>query len=140
MNTEIFKRNIKLQELGIGELSIREQEILDFLNEKVNYLNSYSSDKHTDFLFFGKSKDNIILQYIEQGRYIYVGGVIWSFFELKLNMEYIDIQELMGWWVGNLLNITHHFESFAPVKEFLIPPYHFKKNTTNKLIYEYRNI
>ena len=106
MNLEIFKRNIKLQELGITKLSIKEQELLDFLNDNLTDLNTYTSDEYANFLFFGKDIKNIILKYKRDIGYLYVQyDKIWVFFESKFDIQYTEIQSLMRWWVGDNLHL-----------------------------------
>ena len=106
MKAKILIRNIKLQELGIENLSSREQKILDFLNEKLSGLNTYTSDIYSNLLFFGKDKENIVLEYNKEIGYLYVSyRKIWSFFESKFDMGFTDIEKLIGWYVGETLNL-----------------------------------
>ena len=106
MNVEIFKRNIKLQELGIGKLSSVEQKILDFLNENLTDLNAYTTNNYLNYLFFGKNKENIVLEYNKESGYLYVScDRIWSFFESEFDIKDIDIQMVIGWYLGNTLNL-----------------------------------
>ena len=116
MNLEIFKRNIKLQELGIDKLSTKEQEILDFLNENLTDLNTYTTNNHLNYLFFGKNKENIILEYNKENGYLYVAyEKIWAFFESKFDMKYTEIQGLMGWWVGDTLHLKVNHTSYDAI-------------------------
>ena len=113
MNVDIFKRNIKLQELGI-ELSDMEQKLLDFLNENLSGLNIYTTHTYSNPLFFGKNKDNLILKYNKENGYLYTHyDKIWSFFESKFDMEYTDIQKLIGWYVGETLNLKVNHTRFT---------------------------
>ena len=113
MNLEIFKRNIKLQELGISKLSTKEQEFFDFLNENLTNLNTYASDKSHDSLFFGKDIKNIVLEYNKENGYVYVSYVkIWSFFESKFDIKYTEMQGLMRWWVGDNLHLKVNHTSY----------------------------
>ena len=125
MNIQILKRNIKLQELGIETLSSGEQKILDFLNEKLSGLNTYTSDIYSNLLFFGKDKENIVLEYNKEIGYLYVSyRKIWSFFESKFDMKYADIQKLIGWYVGETLNlkVTHTNKTASTAANLLERP------------------
>ena len=105
MNINIFIRNIKLQELGIGKLSIKEQELLDFLSVNLTDLNTYTNDKYIGELFFGKDKENIILS-CKNIEYLYVSYTkIWIIIRDKFDIRGDGIRTLMRYWVGNTLNL-----------------------------------
>jgi len=107
MNKHI--RNIKLYELEIGTEG---KELHDFLKEQFIDIKEYKDDNYTDYLFYGKSKDNIIMEwYNYKGRdqrndilYVKYGG-LWSVFESKFNMKLVEIQLLTQWWVSRELNL-----------------------------------
>ena len=108
MNLEIFKRNIKLQELGIDKLSGIERIIFDFLNENLTDLNVYTSDRHTylNRLFFGKDTENIVLTYNKKSGHLNIDyDIIWKVFKYTFNMDNFVIDELITWWVGTHKNL-----------------------------------
>ena len=132
MNVGIFKRNIKLQELGIGNLSIKEQEILDFLNKNLTNLNAYACDKYFGYLFFGKDNEDIILKYSVLNGFLYLhSDKIWSFLEYRFNMGYSEIQELLMWWVDGVLNLRVENCEVSKQKYPLLPATLFKVNNTH---------
>ena len=105
MDINIFIRNVKLQELGIGRLTKGEQELLNFLNENLTNLNTYTNDKHIGELFLGRDKGDIILSY--RGReYLYVSyDKIWIIIRDKFDIRGDVIRTLMRYWIGNTLDL-----------------------------------
>jgi len=107
MNKHI--RNIKLYELKIGTEG---KELHDFLKEQFSDLKEYKDANRPNSLFYGKSKDNIIMEwynYKEKDRKndrlnIKYDG-LWSVFGTKFYMESVEIQQLILWWVGRELNL-----------------------------------
>jgi hypothetical protein len=106
MNIEILKRDIALDSLGIGELDDKSKQIMDFLNEHLTDLNQYTRDELPNKIYFGKSKDSIVLEYDLKNEWIWVDHMtIWLFFLTKMDMEYMEIQALIQWWVETTLNL-----------------------------------
>jgi len=107
MNKHI--RNIKLYEIGIGTEG---KKLHDFLKYQFSDLEEYKDDNISNSLFYGKSKDNIIMEwseYKEQDQkndtlfVIYKG--LWSVFEYRFHMKHIEIQQLILWWFDRKLNL-----------------------------------
>ena len=102
MDINILIRNIKLQELGIGELSIEEQIIFDFLNENLKDLNTYPSNRYPNWLCIGRDRKNIILNYDKTKKFLYLSHEkIW----VSIRMDYGEIGKLIGLWVESTLNL-----------------------------------
>jgi len=108
-----YIRNIKLHQLGI-DVDIQYIEIYNFLEDNLNGLKEFKSDKYTYSLFYGKDKDkdNIILEwykYKEQelkNDYLRVHyDKIWSVFEMKYSIQYTVIQTLLIWYISGELNL-----------------------------------
>ena len=104
MNIEIFKRNIKLQELGIGKLSIKEQKMFDFLNNNLTNLNTYTYPNSTILIF--RKGDSNVLEYDKKTEYLHViYDRIWEFFESTFDMRHYDIMTLIEWWCVDTLKL-----------------------------------
>ena len=58
MNIDAFKRDVALMQLGIGDLSLREENIYNFLKNELSDLIYYESDitlnGHSHIFFFRK--------------------------------------------------------------------------------------
>jgi len=106
MDIKIFKRNIQLSKLGIGELDDDEKKIYNFLVDNLSNLQTFISDKNPDELFFGKSRESIVLIYDSKNETLHIDYVkIWSFFRDDLLMERSYIEILIKWWIGVQLNL-----------------------------------
>ena len=107
MNVEIFKRNITLHRLGIGELELVEKLVYECLVDNLSRLNKYVLDEHSDYLYFGKSIDEIVLIYNRKDNFLYVRSIIM----LPLLGIYPSvnrfsaIQALIIYWVGVTLEL-----------------------------------
>jgi len=107
MNKHI--RNIKLYEIGIDTEG---KELQDFLKEKFSDLTEYKSDKYMPSLFYGKSKDNIIMRWknhkelYQKNDWLHIKYEgLWSVFKYKFSMERYEIEEVILWWVSRKLNL-----------------------------------
>jgi len=80
MDIGIFKRNIQLYKLGIGELGVDEQKLYDFLTENLWNIDTYISNEYPEMLYFGKNRRSIILCYDSDNRILDVYDKIWLFF------------------------------------------------------------
>ena len=117
MNIEIFKRNIKLQELGIGVLSNKEQKIFDFLNENLTNLNTYTLDKYPGYIFMGKDFENFIIQYHIYDKFLYLKyDRIWAYLENEFNMNYSKSKDILKWWIYDKLDLeVGNITTFFPL-------------------------
>lgn len=110
MNLKQLKRDISLSKLGLFDLTGKSKAIIDFLNENLTGLNKYASDSYPNWLFFGKSKRNIVLEYNKENGYLYVDNdKIWSLFKNDLYIENTDIQEIIRWWVVYTLKLKVNY-------------------------------
>jgi len=106
MNIDIFKRNLQLYKLGIAELESNEKRIYDFLINNLTNLNLYTSDEHSYIIYFGKTINDIFLNYNSKNGMLMIDyDNIWSFFSDILSMEYSHILQLMRWWVDVALDL-----------------------------------
>lgn len=110
MNLKQLKRYLSLVKLGICELNGKPKSIIDFLNENLIGLNQYASNEYSDLLLFGKSKENIILEYDEKNGYLNMcNNKIWTFFVNDLSMEYTDILEIIQCWAVDTLKLKINY-------------------------------
>jgi len=107
MNKQI--RNIKLYEIGIGTEG---KKLHDFLKEQFDDLKEYKDDNYVESLFYGKSKDNIIMRWYKYREHdqkndkLYIKyESLWSVLEFEFDIETTYIQELISWWVDRELNL-----------------------------------
>jgi len=106
INIDIFKRNVQLFRLGVSDLDGLEKVIYAFLIENLSELNKYTLDERPGNLYFGKSRDSIVLYYDSKKEYLtikYYG--IYSFFKADLRIDMDDIDSIILWWVNTTLNI-----------------------------------
>jgi len=106
-----YIRNIKLHQLGI-DVDEKYISIYNFFEDNLSGLIEFKSDENLNSLYYGKDKDNIILEwyrYKEQelkNDILYVHyDKIWVVFETKYSMQYTDIQVLILWYIGSELNL-----------------------------------
>jgi len=116
-----YIRNIKLHQLGI-DVDEKYIEIYNFLEENLNNLKEFKSDKNPKSLYYGKDKGNIVLEWYnykgvnEKTDTLYVDYIkIWDVFKTKYKIKYDDIQVIITWYISitfNLLtpsNITNFY-------------------------------
>jgi len=101
-----YIRNIKLYEIGIGNEG---KDLYDFLKDKFGGLKEYKNIKRNNSSHYGKSEDNIIIEYYNDDNrnlraYVKYEG-LWSVFETKFNMLHTEIHSLVRWWFNRELNI-----------------------------------
>jgi len=77
INIDIFKRNVSLHKLGIGELSDVELKLYCFFKEHISDLKPFYSDNYINCVFWGKSKEEIVLVYDSDS--LKVEKYIWDF-------------------------------------------------------------
>jgi len=116
MNKHI--RNIKLYQIGIGTEG---KELQDFLKEKFSNLKKYENN-YKKSIFYGNSKRDIILEwfnYDKRDEKIDVLCVkedyLWTVLNSKFNMDDIEIEELILWWVDNELNLKASNAGASPM-------------------------
>ena len=102
INIEILKRNIKLHQLGIDALGDVDKRIFNYLNTYMNNLYVYKSLDSPDITLFGKDKD-IVVSYDELHNFFTIHNVI--LWKLLRNMMYSDIQELIRWWIIDIIKL-----------------------------------
>jgi len=108
-----YIRNIKLHQLGI-DVDMQYIEIYNFLEENLNGLNEFKFGKDPKSLFYGKDKDNIILELynykepkLTKNNTLFVHyDKIWPFFREKYNVHRDDILVLLIWYVSNKFNFN----------------------------------
>jgi len=106
INIQIFIRNVQLAKLGIAELEGFEKKTYEFLIENLSNLNTYICKRYPNNLYFGKSPNEIVLDYDSEYGYIWADEEeIWLFFKLDINMSYYDFSTLIKWWVERIFNI-----------------------------------
>ena len=108
INIKMLVRNLQLEMLGIGKLSSMERELFNFLNENLNNLNTYTSDKEKDCLFFGKSPHDIILKYYSKDNSLCV-----NYYKSYNLREYENNVEITTWWCGYALNLNINSISYV---------------------------
>jgi len=119
MNIEIFKRNIQLTKLGIGELVGLEKKVYDFLMTELSDLNIYR-DMNPKNLYYGKSMDSIVLNYELDWEWSWVDDKsVWKYLVELLGVEFRNINEIelvLAWWIEYTLGfvskkvLTRQFE------------------------------
>lgn len=63
---------MSLSKLGIIELDINEKQIYNLLIDELSDLNSFRYDHNTSIMYYGKSEDNLILEYHTWGQVMWV--------------------------------------------------------------------
>ena len=69
MTSKDYFRSLVLHDLGFPADDIV-LELHDYITERLSNLNQYTSDKYSDFILYGKSKDELILEYNFKYHYI----------------------------------------------------------------------
>ena len=100
INIEIFKRNIKLKELGVVDLSNDEQELFDSLNKHLSNLSKYYGHVATD-IHYGKSSEEIIIQYDSLTNYLFYDTKYSIYLTMMFDIERYMVSELIIWWFIN---------------------------------------
>jgi len=101
-----FKRNVSLFKLGIGELSEVELELYCFFKEHISELKPFYSDDYADCVFWGKSKEEIVLVYDHLFNRLKVEEFVWYFINKlcisitsMLIIDYIKLSKDNGTYV-----------------------------------------
>jgi len=104
MDVNVFKRNVTLHKLGIGELEGNEKKIYDYMSDVLFGLSKYIQDEFV--IEYGKNKLSIILRYNFKTGVLYVSyNSIWCFFRDELGMRIDDMDNILIWLVGDKLDI-----------------------------------
>jgi len=108
INVEIFKRNVQLYKLGIGELELVEKLMYEYLVDNLSRLNKYVLDEPSNFLYFGKSIDEIVLAYNRKDNFLYVRSIVMlPILGIYPSVNrFSTIEALIIYWVGVTLELN----------------------------------
>jgi hypothetical protein len=105
MTSKDYFRSLALHDLGIPT----EPEVLvlqDYIIERLSNLNQYTSKEYPDFIFYGKSKDAIILNYNSKNEHI---NLYYDQFSSKsfnhFGLQNTDIEAIIPKYVADTLQI-----------------------------------
>jgi len=103
---ERFKRNAQLSKLGICEVDNSQQELYDILVNNLSDLNSYMIDDSPKQLYFGKSRNSIVMLYDDSRslKRLWISDSV--FRKVSMKMDYIATKSLLKWWVEKTQGIT----------------------------------
>ena len=115
MTLKDYFRNLYLQDLGYPA-DPKVIELRDYITERLSNLNQYISKEYTDYICYGKSKDELIINYNSKNMYI---NLYYDNFSHKLfvhfGLKYTDIEAIIISYVVDTLQIkvniiqTHYF-------------------------------
>jgi len=104
MNITIFKRNVSLFKLGVGQLDKDEEMLYSILTNKLSDFNTYIIDRYPEILYFGESELNIILEYnLRSGNLLIHNKQIWNLLIIENYFNAVEIIDLITWWTMNLI-------------------------------------
>ncbi len=114
MTAKHYFRNLALQDLGFPADS-DVIELHEYITERLSNLNQYTSDKYPEFIiFYGKSKDEMILDYNSKKEYI---NLYYDHFSRKLfnhfNLQLSDIEVIISKYVVDTLQINVNYISIT---------------------------
>ena len=80
------------------------------IDEKFTGLNTYTNAKYPDYIFYGKTKENIVIDYNSINKICYIDNKhLWLFFRSKYGMYNRNIKIFITWYVVNILKIDTNF-------------------------------
>jgi len=99
MDVNIFKRNVALHELGIGELSYKEKKVYDYLLENLTDLKKTVNHEH---IVLSNSNDDELLVYYITNKHLYIGHDVTIFF---LRNDIVDFTYIVKWFIQKTTDI-----------------------------------
>jgi hypothetical protein len=116
LQDELFKSDImdysaeEIQYIILKTGIYKNQEVIDYIKERLSDLNQYTSDKYSDSIFYGKSKDKLIFEYNSKNKYINLYN---NNFSNKLlnhfNLQRIEIEAIVLNYVVDTLQIKVNY-------------------------------
>jgi len=109
-------RQIKLALIDSDFMTERVSDILSTLNETLGGLEQYKNYSYPNSIFYGRSENDLRIEhyyYQEElkNQTIYIQySRVWSVFETKFNLNYIEIKSLISWYIERIykLKVTHN--------------------------------
>jgi hypothetical protein len=80
------------------------KETFDFLAEKFAGLNAYKDGGYPDYIFYGKTRKDIVIDHNLKDKTCFINKYIWLVFLNRYGLTaYEDIRIFMTWYIVNIL-------------------------------------
>ena len=113
INVKQILIDIKLSEILGTEMNLKTKKIKDFVDNKLEGLIQFESDKYPDSIFYKKDEVVLFRQDLKSECLWCSWEHYWSFFEREIGLGYFEIQELTRGMVGEHLNCKEFTPRFT---------------------------